>query len=76
MLLLLLLLQLPGISFDQVCSLGGGLCIWAMARTKCELTSSVCDVLLKCNVSNLDAGAYLQEDVELVVAAYVGFYLQ
>ena len=44
-----------------------------MARTKCELTSSVCDVLLKCNVSNLDAGAYLQEDVELVVAAYVGF---
>ena len=47
--------------------------MWAMARTKCELTSSVCDVLLKCNVSTLDAGAYLKEDVELVVAAYVGF---
>ena len=44
-----------------------------MGRAKCGLSVSVCEVLLKSHVSSIDSGLYLSEDMEAVVASFVGF---
>ena len=44
-----------------------------MGRAKCDLSVAVCEVLLKSHVSSIDSGLYLSEDMEAVVASFVGF---